>query len=34
VSLLQAQQSKLQSKYMTILKQQLLKFYQGETMNI
>ena len=34
VSLLQAQQSKLQSKYTTILKQQLLKFYQGETMNI
>ena len=34
VSLLQAQQSKLQSKYMTILMQQLLKFYQGETMNI
>ncbi|MCR4957071.1 MAG: TolC family protein [Prevotella sp.] len=34
VSLLQAQQSKLQSKYTTILKQQLLIFYQGETMNI
>ena len=34
VSLLQAQQSRLQSKYMSILKQQLLKFYQGETMNI
>ena len=33
-NLLQAQQNKLQSKYMTILSQQLLKFYQGETMNI
>ena len=33
-SLLQAQQNKLQSKYMTILAQQLLKFYQGEQMNI
>ena len=32
--LLQAQQNKLQSKYMTILSQQLLKFYQGETMKI
>ena len=34
VNLLNAQQNKLQSKYMTILDQQLLKFYQGETMNI
>ena len=33
-SLLQAQQNMLQSKYMTILCQQLLRFYQGETMNI
>jgi len=33
-SLLQAQQDRLQSKYMTILNQQLLRFYQGETMNI
>ncbi|MBR1548890.1 MAG: TolC family protein [Prevotella sp.] len=33
-NLLQAQQNKLQSKYMTILSQQLLKFYQGETMDI
>ena len=33
-NLLKAQQNKLQSKYMTILSQQLLKFYQGETMNI
>ena len=33
-NLLQAQQNKLQSKYMTILNLQLLKFYQGETMNI
>ena len=32
--LLSAQQNKLQSKYMTILSQQLLKFYQGETMKI
>ena len=32
--LLTAQQNKLQSKYMTILSQQLLKFYQGETMKI
>ena len=32
--LLSAQQNRLQSKYMTILKQQLLKFYQGETMKI
>ena len=32
--LLVAQQNKLQSKYTTILNQQLLKFYQGETMNI
>lgn len=31
---LTAQQNKLQSKYMTILSQQLLKFYQGETMKI
>ncbi len=33
-NLLKAQQNKLQSKYMTILHQQLLRFYQGETMNI
>ena len=33
-NLLKAQQNKLQSKYTTILNQQLLKFYQGETMNI
>jgi outer membrane protein len=33
-SLLQAQQNMLQSKYITILCQQLLRFYQGETMNI
>lgn len=33
-NLLKAQQNKLQSKYTTILSQQLLKFYQGETMNI
>ena len=33
-NLLQAQQNKLQSKYMTILSLQLLKFYQGESMNI
>lgn len=33
-TLLQAQQNKLQSKYMTILSQQLLRFYQGETMDI
>lgn len=32
--LLSAQQNRLQSKYTTILKQQLLKFYQGETMKI
>ena len=32
--LLSAQQNKLQAKYMTILNQQLLKFYQGETMKI
>lgn len=32
--LLSAQQNKLQSKYMTILNQQLLKFYQGEGMGI
>ena len=32
--LLQAQQNRLQSKYTTILNQQLLKFYQGETMNL
>ena len=32
--LLTAQQNKLQSKYVTILSQQLLKFYQGETMKI
>jgi outer membrane protein len=34
VNLLQAQQSMLQSKYMTILSLQLLRFYQGETINI
>ena len=33
-NLLQAQQNKLQSKYMTILSPQLLKFYQGETIDI
>jgi len=33
-NLLQAQQNKLQSKYMTILSLQLLKFYQGESMEI
>lgn len=33
-NLLNAQQSKLQSKYMAILDQQLLRFYKGETMNI
>lgn len=33
-NLLNAQQNKLQSKYMTILDQQLLKFYKGETLNI
>ena len=33
-SLLKAQQNKLQSKYLTILNQQLLRFYQGETMTI
>lgn len=32
--LLKAQQNRLQSKYTTILNQQLLKFYQGETMNL
>lgn len=32
--LLQAQQNRLQSKYITILNLQLLKFYQGETMRI
>jgi outer membrane protein len=32
--LLKAQQNKLQSKYMTILSQQLLRFYQGEEMSI
>lgn len=32
--LLKAQQNKLQSKYTTILNQQLLKFYQGEKMRI
>ena len=32
--LLKAQQNKLQSKYTTILNQQMLKFYQGETMKI
>lgn len=33
-NLLQAQQNKLQSKYMTILNIQLLRFYQGEIMGI
>lgn len=33
-NLLAAQQNRLQSKYMTILDMQLLKFYKGETMNI
>ena len=33
-NLLNAQQNKLQSKYMTILNQQLLRFYQGDIMNI
>lgn len=33
-NLLTAQQNKLQSKYMTILDQQLLKFYKGETMEM
>lgn len=33
-NLLTAQQNKLQSKYMTILDQQLLKFYKGEEMNL
>ena len=33
-NLLQAQQNKLQSKYMTILNVQLLRFYQGEIMGI
>ena len=28
--LLQAQQNRLQSKYQTLLAQQMLKFYQGE----
>lgn len=32
--LLQAQQNKLQSKYLTILNLQLLKFYEGETMKL
>ncbi len=32
--LLKAQQNKLQSKYTTILNQQMLKFYKGETMKI
>ena len=32
--LLTAQQNKLQSKYMTILSQQLLKFYQGEEISL
>ncbi len=32
--LLTAQQNRLQSKYMTILNQQLLRFYQGETLKI
>jgi outer membrane protein len=33
-NLLNAQQNKLQSKYTTILDQQLLKFYKGETLGI
>ena len=33
-NLLQAQQNKLQSKYMAILNQQMLRFYQGEKMKI
>lgn len=33
-NLQQAQQNKLQSKYMTILDQQLLKFYKGESMEL
>jgi outer membrane protein len=33
-SLLKAQQNKLQSKYVTILNQQLLRFYQGEPMDL
>ena len=33
-SLLKAQQNMLQAKYLTILSVQLLRFYQGETMNI
>jgi len=33
-NLLTAQQNKLQSKYMTILDQQLLKFYKGESMEL
>lgn len=33
-NLLNAQQSKLQSKYMTILDQQLLKFYKGESISL
>ncbi len=33
-NLMTAQQNKLQSKYMTILNIQLLKFYNGETLNI
>jgi outer membrane protein len=33
-NLLKAQQNKLQSKYVTILSQQLLRFYQGQSMNI
>ncbi len=32
--LLNAQQNRLQSKYMTILNQQLLRFYRGEDMNL
>ena len=33
-TLLKAQQNKLQSKYMTILAIQMMKFYQGEALNI
>jgi len=33
-NLLKAQQNRLQSKYTTILNQQLLRFYEGEPMNI
>ncbi len=32
-NLIQAQQNELQSKYMTLLNMQMLKFYQGEKIN-